>query len=47
MPLFLHFIFGFLATIGFSIFLHSPKNSLPYAGIIGAVIGFYMFIYLV
>lgn len=45
MPLFLHFIFGFLATIGFSIFLHSPKNSLPYAGIIGAV-GWVSYVYL-
>ena len=45
MPLFLHFIFGFLATIGFSIFLHSPKNSLPYAGIIGAV-GWVLYVYL-
>lgn len=45
MPLFLHFIFGFLATIGFSIFLHSPKNSLPYAGITGAV-GWVLYVYL-
>lgn len=45
MPLFLHFIFGFLATVGFSIFLSSPKNSLPYAGLIGAI-GWVLYVYL-
>lgn len=45
MPLFLHFIFGFLATIGFSIFLSSPKNSLPYAGLVGAI-GWVLYVYL-
>lgn len=45
MPLFLHFIFGFLATVGFSIFLSSPKKSLPYAGLIGSI-GWVLYVYL-
>lgn len=45
MPLFLHFIFGFLATVGFAIFFSSPKNSLLYAGLIGAI-GWVLYVYL-
>lgn len=45
MPLFLHFIFGFLATVGFSIFLSCPKKSLPCAGLIGAI-GWVSYVYL-
>lgn len=45
MSLFIHFIFAFFATIGFSIFLSSPKESLPYTGVIGAV-GWIVYVYL-
>lgn len=45
MSLFLHFIFSFICTIGFSIFLSAPKRSLPYAGLIGAV-GWVSYVYL-
>lgn len=45
MPLYLHFIFSFICTIGFSIFLSAPKRSLPYAGLIGAI-GWVLYVYL-
>jgi uncharacterized membrane protein YjjB (DUF3815 family) len=45
MPLYLHFVFSFASTIGFSIFLSAPKRSLPYAGLIGAI-GWVLYVYL-
>ncbi|CEP82076.1 threonine/serine exporter family protein [Paraclostridium sordellii] len=45
MPLSLHFVFSFMCTIGFSIFLSAPKRSLPYAGLIGAI-GWVLYVYL-
>lgn len=35
-PLYLHFIFAFLATVCFSIFLNAPKKELVYCGLTGA-----------
>lgn len=45
MPLYLHFIFSFLSTIGFAIFLSAPKRSLYVSGLIGAV-GWVLYVYL-
>lgn len=45
MPLYLHFIFSFLSTIGFAIFLSAPKRSLAVSGLIGAV-GWVLYVYL-
>ena len=36
-PLYIHFIFSFFSTIGFAIFLNSPKSILSYVGVIGGV----------
>ena len=44
MPLYLHFIFSFLSTIGFAIFLSAPKRSLYVSGLIGAV-GWVLYVY--
>lgn len=35
MPLILHFIFSFIATIGFAVLFNVPKNSLWYGGLAG------------
>lgn len=45
MPLYLHFIFSFLSTIGFAIFLSAPKRSLGVTGLIGAI-GWLLYAYL-
>lgn len=45
MPLYLHFIFSFLSTIGFAIFLSAPKRSLYVSGLIGAI-GWVLYVYL-
>lgn len=37
MPLYLHFIYSLISTIGFSIVFNVPKKSLFYAGITGAI----------
>ncbi len=37
MPLYLHFIFSFIATVGFAIFLNSPKSTLFASGLVGAL----------
>lgn len=37
MPIYMHFIYCFLATIGFSIFLNSPRNTLIPSGIVGGL----------
>lgn len=44
MPLYLHFIYSFISTIGFSILFNVPKKSLFYAGITGAV-GWSLYVY--
>lgn len=36
MPLYLHFIFAFMATVGYSIFFNVPRKQLLYCGIAGA-----------
>ncbi|WP_455538953.1 threonine/serine exporter family protein [Terrisporobacter sp.] len=46
MPLYLHFIYSFIATIGFSIFFNAPKVTLIASGIVGGV-GWSLFYYLV
>ncbi|WP_042276712.1 threonine/serine exporter family protein [[Clostridium] dakarense] len=37
MPIYMHFLFSFFATVGFSIFLNAPKSALLPAGVTGAV----------
>lgn len=46
MPIFMHFIFSALATIGFSIFLNAPKSTLIPNGFVGGL-GWSLFYYLV
>lgn len=36
MPLYLHFVFAFLSTVGYSIFFNVPKQQLVYCGLTGA-----------
>lgn len=43
--LFVHFIFAFVATVGFSIFLSCPKKALVYSGVTGAI-GWVLYVYL-
>ncbi|MGL6107043.1 threonine/serine exporter family protein [Romboutsia sp.] len=45
MPIYLHFLYSTLATVGFSIFLNSPVSTLLPAGITGGV-GWAIFYYL-
>ncbi|MGL4773621.1 MAG: threonine/serine exporter family protein [Clostridium sp.] len=45
MSLIIHFVFAFFATVGFSIFLSTPKEALPYTGVIGAI-GWVVYVYL-
>jgi len=45
MPIYMHFIFAFFTTVGFSVFLNSPVSSLIPAGITGGV-GWAVFFYL-
>ncbi|SHH13919.1 threonine/serine exporter family protein [Tepidibacter thalassicus] len=45
MPLYLHFIYSFMATIGFSIIFNVPKKSLFYASITGSI-GWTLYIYM-
>lgn len=37
MSLFSHFIYSFIATIGYSIFFNVPKKQIPFCGLIGAI----------
>ena len=37
MPIFMHFIYSFISTIGFAIFLKAPKSTLIPSGFTGAV----------
>ena len=46
MPLYLHFLFSFFATIGFAVFLNSPKSILIHSGLVGGI-GWVIFYYLV
>ncbi|WP_419725548.1 threonine/serine exporter family protein [Terrisporobacter petrolearius] len=46
MPLYLHFIYSFLATVGFAIFLNAPKSTLISSGFVGGL-GWSVFYYLV
>ena len=34
MPLYLHFIFSFIATVGFAVFFNVPKKALIPSGIV-------------
>lgn len=45
MSLYWHFIFSFVSTIGFAIFLSAPKRSLITCGFIGAI-GWVVYVYL-
>lgn len=45
MSLFWHFIFSFISTVGFAIFLSAPKRSLVTCGFIGAI-GWVIYVYL-
>ena len=46
MPLYLHFIYSFIATVGFAIFLNAPKSTLMSSGLVGGL-GWSVFYYLV
>lgn len=46
MPLYLHFIYSFFATVGFAIFLNAPKSTLLSSGFVGGL-GWSVFYYLV
>lgn len=46
MPLYLHFIYSFFATVGFAIFLNAPKSTLMSSGFVGGL-GWSVFYYLV
>lgn len=37
LPIYMHLIFSFFATVGFSVFLNAPKSALLPAGITGAI----------
>ena len=46
MPLYMHFIYSFIATVGFAIFLNAPKSILISSGLVGGI-GWSVFYYLV
>lgn len=46
MPLYMHFIYSFIATVGFAIFLNAPKSILISSGLVGGM-GWSIFYYLV
>ena len=46
MPLYMHFIYSFIATVGFAIFLNAPKSTLISSGLVGGI-GWSVFYYLV
>ena len=37
MPVYMHFIFAFISTVGFAIFLKAPKSTLIPSGFIGGI----------
>ena len=37
LPIYLNFIFSFLATVGFAIYYNAPKVSLIQSGIVGGI----------
>ncbi|MEG1410557.1 MAG: threonine/serine exporter family protein [Terrisporobacter sp.] len=37
MPIYIHFIYSFIATIGFAIFLNGPKSTLLPSGLVGGI----------
>ncbi|MEG1411716.1 MAG: threonine/serine exporter family protein [Romboutsia sp.] len=45
MPIYMHFIYAFLATIGFSVFLNAPKSTLIPCGFAGGL-GWTVYYYL-
>lgn len=45
MPIIMHFIFSTIATVGFSVFLNAPVNSLFPAGVTGGV-GWAVYVYI-
>ena len=45
MPLFMHFIYSFISSIGFAIFLNAPKSTLSACGLTGGV-GWAVYYYL-
>lgn len=46
MPLYMHFIYSFFATVGFAVFLNAPKSTLLPGGLAGGI-GWAVFYYLV
>lgn len=46
MPLYMHFIYSFIATAGFAVFLNAPKSTLLPGGLAGGI-GWSVFYYLV
>ena len=46
MPLLMHFIYSFISSIGFAIFLNAPKSTLPACGLTGGV-GWAVYYYIV
>ena len=45
MPLYLHFIFAFIATMGYSVFFNVPRKQLSYCGLTGGI-GWVIYIFL-
>ena len=45
LPLYLHFIYSFMATIGFAVFFNAPKSTLIHSGFVGGV-GWTLFYFL-
>lgn len=37
MPIYMHFIYSYFATVGFSVFLNAPKSTLIPCGAVGAI----------
>ena len=46
MPVYMHFLYSTIATIGFSVFLNAPKSSLIPAGLTGGI-GWSVYYYLI
>ena len=45
LPIYLNFLFAFLATVGFAIYFNAPKISLIPSGIVGGI-GWILYIFL-
>ena len=44
MPVYMHFLYSTIATVGFSIFLNVPKSALIPSGITGGTVGAFIIV---